>query len=345
MGEQRHEVAVAGCRGRSMAVFSIREGLAQLQEPLDVLGDPLDVHDIREADPFVWDGDRQRLSRGSSRRSSRPVGSVGVADHGSAVGAPATEVMWRFAQGLDTDISIDVFSTYVRNNHRCFQAAADEGGRRLCGAEAGDRHGGHPRGVPLDEAELAEHFELGRTPIREALKRLAVERFVLWLPRRPPIVAEMSVQDVKKPLQARATLEDAVSRFTALRITDEQIEGLFALCDDLGEALQAGAYYEAVEIDFALHNAIAQGSDNRYLANAITNLNSGALRLWYQTFEQNADSAAAVAAHRRIVQGLATHDPDAASNAVQQQMASALQRQMQLGTAPSPSRIHLSDVG
>lgn len=202
-----------------------------------------------------------------------------------------------------------------------------------------------PGGVPLDEFELSEAYELGRTPTREALKRLAVERFVLWMPRRPPIVAEMSVQDVKKLFEARAALEESVCRITALRVTDAQIERLFGLCDQLGEALRAGDYYAAVETDYELHNQMAQGSANRYLANAIANLNSGALRLWFQTFEQNPDADSAEAAHRRIIEALATGDPDATSSALQFQMASALQRQLQLGTEPSPQRIHLTDVG
>lgn len=202
-----------------------------------------------------------------------------------------------------------------------------------------------PGGVPLDEAELSETYELGRTPTREALKRLAVERFVLWLPRRPPIVPEMSVQDVKKLFEARAALEQTVCRIAALRITDKQVDRLYALCGELGDALRSGEYYAAVEADYELHNQFAEGASNRYLANAIANLNSGALRLWFQTFEQNPDANSAEAAHRRIVDALATGDAEATGSAVEFQMASALQRQLQLGTEPSPQRIHLTDAG
>lgn len=201
-----------------------------------------------------------------------------------------------------------------------------------------------PAGVPLDEMELAETYELGRTPTREALKRLAVERFVLWLPRRPPIVAEMSVQDVKKLFEARAALEEAVCRIAAVRVTDRHIDRLHALCDDVGEALIAGDFYAAVEADYELHNQLAEGASNRYLANSIANLNSGALRLWFQTFEQNAAPESAMAAHRLVIDALATGDADATGAAVQSQMAVALQRQLQLGTDPTPQRIHLTDV-
>lgn len=202
-----------------------------------------------------------------------------------------------------------------------------------------------PGGVPLDEVELAEAFELSRTPVREALKRLAVERFVVWLPRRPPIVAEMSVQDVKQLFEARAALEETVCRITALRISDKQVEDLFALCGQLGDALRAGEFYEAVETDFELHNRIAQGSGNRYLVNSIANLNSGALRLWFQTFEQNPDPDAAENAHRRIIEGLASHDGETAGRASQAQMAAALQRQLQLGAPPVQERVRLTDAG
>jgi GntR family transcriptional regulator, rspAB operon transcriptional repressor len=202
-----------------------------------------------------------------------------------------------------------------------------------------------PGGVPLDEAELAETFELGRTPIREALKRLAVERFVLWLPRRPPIVAEMSVKDVKKLFEARAALEESVCRISTSRITDAQVEHLFELCTHLGNTLRSGEYYEAVETDYELHNRMAEGSDNTYLARSIATLNSGALRLWFQTFEQNPDPDAAEASHRRVIEAIASGDADESGRALREQMASALQRQLQLGTEPSPQRIHLTDVG
>jgi len=200
-------------------------------------------------------------------------------------------------------------------------------------------------GVPLDEVELAEMFGLGRTPTREALKRLAVERFVLWLPRRSPIVAEMSVQDVKRLFEARAAMEDCVCQISATRITDAQVDRLNELCDGLGAALRSGDSYGAVEIDFELHNLIAEGSQNKYLAHTIATLNSGALRLWFQTFEQIPEPEDAVVAHKQIVDALARRDPEAASEATRRQMSRALQRQMQLGTEASPQKIHLSDAG
>ena len=77
-------------------------------------------------------------------------------------------------------------------------------------------------GTAVSEAELSSHLGIGRTPIREALQRLARERLVTILPRRGVMVSEINVSRQLRLHEARRELERLIARTAARRATDEQ---------------------------------------------------------------------------------------------------------------------------
>lgn len=183
--------------------------------------------------------------------------------------------------------------------------------------------------APLDEADLMRRFDTGRTPIREALKRLALEQFVVWPPRRTAYVREVGPFEMGRLYESRLVLEEPVSRLAAERITDAELAELDGMCAELERAAEAGEVYEAVELDHRLHLAIAHGSDNRFLAEAVGNLNCGSLRLWYVAhkvlgLEGVPDD------HRRIVESLRSRDPERAAAEARRHVFVSQERQLRL---------------
>jgi DNA-binding GntR family transcriptional regulator len=84
----------------------------------------------------------------------------------------------------------------------------------------------------IDERKLAEEMELGLTPVRHALRRLALENLVVILPRRGTLVADLNPADLSKIFEMRVELEALAALLAASRLTPQQAEALEALADE-----------------------------------------------------------------------------------------------------------------
>ena len=89
--------------------------------------------------------------------------------------------------------------------------------------------------APIDEQALMEDLQLGRTPIREALQRLAAEDLVLLAPRRGMFVADISITDLQKIFELRMVLEGFCARLAAERVTPEQLAKMEAAIQELAQ--------------------------------------------------------------------------------------------------------------
>jgi DNA-binding GntR family transcriptional regulator len=133
----------------------------------------------------------------------------------------------------------------------------------------------------LDEGILGERFVVGRTPLREALKRLALEQFVVAPPHRTPYVRPFVLTDLQPLYETRLLLEVPVSGLAAERIAPPDLADLEENLTVMREAIARNDVYDVIEADYAFHSKLARGTQNRYLAEAINQLNRGSLRLWY----------------------------------------------------------------
>src|SRR6202011_4463986 len=91
-------------------------------------------------------------------------------------------------------------------------------------------------GAVINERELMERLRIGRTPTREALRRLAQEKLVEVSPRRGMFVTSVEIRDLASLCEVRAVLESHAARLAAQRVTEPDREELAALIDALGEA-------------------------------------------------------------------------------------------------------------
>jgi DNA-binding GntR family transcriptional regulator len=191
-----------------------------------------------------------------------------------------------------------------------------------------------PASSPLDDAELAKRYGTGRTPLREALKRLAQEQFIVWPPRRTAYVRELSLHDLHRLYEARLLIEVPAARLAASRITEAQLSELERISDELCAAAVKGQVYESIERDHALHLAITRGADNRFLAEAVGNLNCGSLRLWYVAHQQ-LGLAGVPADHKPIVEALRARDPERAEAAVREHILLSHRNQLEVKALPA----------
>ncbi|MDX1524285.1 MAG: GntR family transcriptional regulator, partial [Anaerolineae bacterium] len=168
----------------------------------------------------------------------------------------------------------------------------------------------------LNEGELMTELELGRTPIREALQRLAFENLVVILPRRGTIVADLNISDLQKIFELRLQLETFMARLAAERATPEQIRKMEALFDNADDILQRGDYNQLIHLDIQSHRLLAEAANNEFLAEVLERLYTHVLRLWYVSLHKVERLAEAIEEHRVIVEAVKAGDGDRADQAM-----------------------------
>ena len=134
-------------------------------------------------------------------------------------------------------------------------------------------------GALLDEVGLAARFNMSRSPVREALIRLASERLVLMLPNRSTIVAPFDLESLPRYLDALSLMQRVTSRLAALERTDDDLIAIQNAQIAFDECAMKGLVTETFEANRDFHAAIAAASKNLYFASFTQNLLGEGMRI------------------------------------------------------------------
>jgi DNA-binding GntR family transcriptional regulator len=164
-------------------------------------------------------------------------------------------------------------------------------------------------GAPINEEDLCLRLGLGRTPVREALKRLEHERLVVAYPRRGTFATEINVTDLTHIFEVRAVIEPAAAASAARHATPADRATFQALAGQLSAAAGlAGRPGELMTLDLRIHRAIYAATHNPYLEDTLIRYGNLATRIWCLFLDRLADMAAHVAEHRALLAVLADGD-------------------------------------
>jgi DNA-binding GntR family transcriptional regulator len=137
-------------------------------------------------------------------------------------------------------------------------------------------------GAPLDEKQLSASLDVGLTPVRDAIKRLTLERLVVTYPRRGTLAAEINISDERWLTEARTGLEGLAALLAAQRATEADLAKLSELDKKLELSISENASPIAVSMDdAAIHRAIYAAAHNPYLETALNQYTNAALRVWH----------------------------------------------------------------
>jgi DNA-binding GntR family transcriptional regulator len=163
-----------------------------------------------------------------------------------------------------------------------------------------------PPGAALREDELMRELDIGRTPLREAVKRLELENLVTVLPRRGTRVTEVQIADIVHITELRADLEGTAAELAALRLDDveraraeELVRELAGAADD-PEAL--------MRLDEAVHRLVWEACGNPYMDAALERLFALSLRIWHLVLDRVPGLAASVHDQRQLLDALIARD-------------------------------------
>ena len=146
-------------------------------------------------------------------------------------------------------------------------------------------------GAAVKEPELVERLGIGRTPVREALRRLADERFIEVFPRRGMVVTTVDVRDLARLCEVRLALEPEAARLAAERVTQADLGELAALRRELSSRRRRDDR-ALIGLDRRIHATIYRATHNHFLAETLDEYYSHALRIWMLGLEKTGLRAA-----------------------------------------------------
>jgi len=171
-------------------------------------------------------------------------------------------------------------------------------------------------GAAVSEQMLAERLGIGRTPIREALQRLARERLVTILPRRGVVVSAIDVAAQLRLLEVRRELERLVARGAARRATDAERARFAELARAFERAGRTGDDKTFMRIDREFNELCLAAVKNEFAAGAMGLMNSLSRRFWFHHYKQAADMPETAKLHADIARAIAAGDGEGAGKAL-----------------------------
>ena len=166
-------------------------------------------------------------------------------------------------------------------------------------------------GAVIDERALMERLGIGRTPTREALRRLAQERLVEVYPRRGMFVTSVEIRDLASLTEVRSLLESHVARLAAQRATDEDRSALESLLDELESRADLDTS-ELMALDERIHRQVYSSAHNPFLESTLEEYYVLALRIWYLALDRTRELEQAVLGHRELLEAIRDGDADGA---------------------------------
>lgn len=194
--------------------------------------------------------------------------------------------------------------------------------------------GEHEPGARLMEEDLAEALGVSRTPVREALRRLAAEGLVEFVANRGAQVVAWSEQDLREIYGLRALLEGQAARMAADRIDATGVARLRALVTAMDRAARAGDRVAVSEANAEFHRAVWDIAGNRRLAAMVAGLvQTPMVQRTFQRYRP-ADLRRSLGQHRELVDALEAADPAWAEAVMRSHILAA--RTVLLGDTAAP---------
>lgn len=176
----------------------------------------------------------------------------------------------------------------------------------------------------LREIEVSNLLGIGRTPVRESLKRLEDEGLLTHEPRRGLVVTSLDQQAVSELYAMREVLEGAAAGFAARHATPAEIANMAAILDEYGPDADA----VALNLDF--HNSIYGAAHNRHLIRSLQSVSDTTYLLGRSTLASRERADMAQTEHLAILEAIRSGDAERAAESARQHIRNAMLERLKL---------------
>lgn len=170
-------------------------------------------------------------------------------------------------------------------------------------------------GAVLSEQSLSAELGIGRTPIREALQRLAREGLVVVLPRKGILVADTDPRKQLLVLEVRREIERLLARAGAVRAKEVERTRFREIADGMEAAARSSDDIAFLRFDREMNALLADAAHNEYAARTMRFLNGHSRRFWYLHYKEAADLPRCARLHAAEARAIADGDGESAAEA------------------------------
>ncbi|WP_029684696.1 GntR family transcriptional regulator [Tatumella saanichensis] len=163
-------------------------------------------------------------------------------------------------------------------------------------------------GEYLNTAAVMEDLQLGRTPINQAIHRLATEGLLKILPRKGVMVSPLSMDDALELIEVRLVNEALCMQLAAGKVSDRSIRQLRELNQQIAVAGNTADRETLMLLDQRFHQQLADIAGNQRLAELLDVIHAQAQRFWAKTLSNAGHIQEVVAEHNAIIDALAGRD-------------------------------------
>jgi len=173
-----------------------------------------------------------------------------------------------------------------------------------------------PPGSVMSEAEVSATLGIGRTPVREALQRLAREHLVLILPQRGVLVSEIDIKRQLRLLETRREVERLVARSAARRASQAENRQFATLASEFAASAASGDQVRFMRADKAFNDLSLRAARNEFAAGAMGLMHGLSRRFWFMHHRQADDTQIMADLHARLARAISLRDEAGAAAAL-----------------------------
>jgi DNA-binding GntR family transcriptional regulator len=182
-----------------------------------------------------------------------------------------------------------------------------------------------PPGSLVNELALASDLGMSRMPVREAIARLATDRFITVLPRRGTVVTQVGLDDVLDIFEAREAIECGAVHIVASRATGADLATLRRLIEAADRARDGTDHEAFLHDDQAIHSFLVHMVRNSLLQDAADRLLLHNLRFWRMYWASRPAQHATMISHGSLLAALEAGDPEQAEKAMREHLVASRQ--------------------
>lgn len=175
-------------------------------------------------------------------------------------------------------------------------------------------------GQLLSESELTQSLGLGRTPIREALQKLATQKLIEIMPRRGMRVTDIDIAAQVRLLEVRRVLEQLQAKLAALRANDIQRTHFSGVADAMELSAKEGDYLSFLRLDNEFNHLMSSACHNEFVEPMLAQLHGLSRRFWHRHLENNHDLVEGARLHAQVARAIAKGNVIFAEGAAKEHM-------------------------
>ncbi|HHW01400.1 MAG TPA: GntR family transcriptional regulator [Thermoanaerobacterales bacterium] len=178
-------------------------------------------------------------------------------------------------------------------------------------------------GERLVESQIAEEMGVSRTPVREAIRRLEIEKLVVNLPRKGVMVAPINESQVKEIFNIRGALEGLAVKLAIDNIDSKTLRQMEEILQEMDQAIKKGDLDKEVECNTRFHDCILNASKSPKLSELLRNIHDQIQRFRHKSLSVEGRPQIALSEHNDILQAIKEKDKSKAEQLIKNHIENA----------------------